>query len=112
MKSANKVAGKSAKKLAPATTPEGREDQLIALAFDTAERQLLEGTASSQVISQLLRLGTTRMKLEKEKLRHENELLKAKTEAIRSGKETEEMYKNAIEAMRIYGGHGNDEFTD
>jgi hypothetical protein len=90
----------------PATTPEARENQLVALAVDLAEKQILEGTASSQVISHFLKLGSTRELLEKERLRQENELLKAKTEAIKSQKKTEELYKNALDAMRSYSGHG------
>jgi hypothetical protein len=74
------------KRRPPATTPEARENQLIALAVDLAEKQLSEGTASSQVISHYLKLGSTREQLEKQKLEKENELLKAKTEAIKSQK--------------------------
>lgn len=98
---------------APATTPEGRENQLINLAVDLAERQLSEGTASSQVITHYLKLGTTKERLEKEKLEKENELLKAKTEAIQSAKRVEELYKDALNAMRSYSGQGRgDEYED
>jgi hypothetical protein len=90
----------------PATTPEARENQMISLAVDLAEKQLLKGTASSQVISHYLKLGSTREQLEKERLRRENELLKAKTEAAQSSKKTEELYKNALDAMRAYSGQG------
>lgn len=88
----------------PALTPEARENQMIALAVDLAEKQLLEGTASAQVITHYLKLGTTRERLEKEKLEKENELLRAKTEAIESAKRVEELYAEAIEAMKAYGG--------
>ena len=88
----------------PATTPEGRENQLISLAVDLAERQLIEGTASSQVISHLLKLGSTREVLEQERLRHENELLQVKTEQIQSAARMEELYADAIGAMRAYQG--------
>nr|DAW19384.1 MAG TPA: hypothetical protein [Caudoviricetes sp.] len=93
----------------PAVTPEGREDQMISLAVDLAEKQLREGTASSQVITHFLKLATTRENLEKEKLRHENELLKAKTEVLQSSKHVEELYAKAIDAMRSYSGGGSDE---
>lgn len=93
----------------PAKTPEARENQMIGLAVDLAERQLREGTASSQVISHYLKLGTTKAQLEKEKLIHENELLQAKTESIQSAKQIEELYSNAISAMRTYSGYGTDE---
>lgn len=92
----------------PATTPEARENQLIALAVDLAEKQLLEGTASSQVISHFLKLGSTKERIEKEILIHEKDLIKAKTEAIQSGKRVEELYKNALNAMRSYSGQKGD----
>jgi hypothetical protein len=90
----------------PATTPEARENQLIALAVDLAEKQLLKGTASSQVISHYLKLGSTKEKLEKEILEKKKELMTAQTEAIQSQKRVEELYKNALDAMRSYGGRG------
>lgn len=90
----------------PATTIEAREDQLIAAAVDLAERQILEGTASSQVISHFLKLGSTKERLEMEKLRKENELLQAKTESLKSQKVQEELYKSALNAMRSYSGQG------
>ena len=92
------------KTIRPALTPEARENQLISLAVDLAEKQLLEGTASSQVITHYLKLGTYKEKLEQEKLRKENELLEAKTDAIQSAKRVEELYANALNAMRTYSG--------
>lgn len=90
----------------PAFTPEGREGQMIALAVDLAEKQLMEGTASSQVITHYLKLGSTKANLEREKLALENELTKAKTEAIQSQKRIEELYADAIKAMKEYSGNG------
>lgn len=92
------------KKRPPAKTPEARENQLIELAVDLAEEQMLNGTASSQVITHFLKLGTTRAALETEKIRRENELLKAKTENLESMKRIEELYQDAIVAMRRYSG--------
>lgn len=94
---------------APATTPEARENQMIALAVDLAEKQLLKGTASSQVISHYLKLGSTKEKLEKEILEKQKELITAKTEAIKSAKRVEELYKDALNAMRSYSGRGSTE---
>jgi hypothetical protein len=88
----------------PATTLEGREAQMISLAVDLTERQLREGTASSQVITHYLKLGTTREKLEQEKLARENILLAAKAEGIASGQRVEDLYEKAIKAMRSYQG--------
>lgn len=94
------------KRKPPAMTPEARENQLIALAVDLAEKQLSEGTASAQVITHYLKLGTTKESLEKEKLARENELLKAKTESLQSQKNIEELYTNALNAMKSYSGFG------
>ena len=88
----------------PALTPEAREDQLISLAVNLAEQQLIDGTASAQVITHYLKLGSTREKLEREKLKKENELLEAKREALESAKRVEELYANALQAMRSYSG--------
>lgn len=100
------------RELRPALTPEARENQLIYLATDLAEKQLREGTASSQVITHYLKLGSSKEKLEREKLEEENKLLRAKTENLQSQKNVEEAYLKAIEAMKRYSGNGdvNDEY--
>lgn len=97
------------KRIRPALTPDTRENQMIALAVDLAEKQLIEGTASSQVITHFLKLATSRERLEREKLEKENELLRAKTEAIESAKRVEELYSDALRAMRSYRGETDDE---
>lgn len=89
----------------PATTPEGRENQLIAAAVDLAAKQLADGTASAQVITHYLKLGSSREQLEQEKMKQEVELAKAKIESMASAKRVEEMYAEALGAMRAYGGH-------
>lgn len=88
----------------PATTLDARENQMIALSVDLAEKQLREGTASAQVITHFLRLGTSRERLEQEKLRKENELLQSRAEAIASAARVEELYGKALDAMRSYAG--------
>lgn len=93
-------------RLRPALSPEARENQLISLAIDQAEKQLLEGTASSQVLVHFLKLATTRERLEKEILEKQKELLGAKTEQIQSEKDSKELYAKAIAAMRRYSGGG------
>ena len=98
------------KRRPPATTPEARENQLIALAVDLAERQLMEGTASSQVITHYLKLGSTKERIEKEILEEQKMLIKAKTETLNSAKKVEELYVNALNAMKAYSGRDdNDE---
>ena len=88
----------------PALTPEAREGQLIALATDLAEQRLRNGTATSQEVVHFLRLGSMRERLERERLENENILLRAKTEAIEAQAKSEELYLNAIKAMKRYSG--------
>lgn len=93
----------------PAQSTEARENQMISLAIDLAEQQLRDGTASAQVISHYLKLGSTKMRVEKEILEEQKKLIKAKTEALESARRVEELYKEAMEAMRTYTGGGSDE---
>lgn len=106
MTNSRKPATQPVKRHAPAETPEIREHQLISLAVDLAEKQLSEGTASSQVITHYLKLASTKEALEKEKLRQENELLRARTDSLKSAKNVEILYKEALAAMRTYSGRG------
>ena len=94
----------------PALSPEARENQMISLAVDLAEKQLMEGTASSQVITHFLKLGSSKEKLEKEILREQKALIQEKTEALKSAKRIEELYSDAIEAMKEYSGNKDDEY--
>lgn len=96
----------SQRKQRPALTPEARENQLIARAVDLAEQQLINGTASSQVITHFLKMGSTKEKLEKEMMAEQKKLLEAKTEALQSQKQVEILYKEALNAMRTYSGNG------
>lgn len=91
----------------PALTPEMRENQMIALAVDLAEQQLRDGTASSQVITHFLKLGTTKAELEKEKLRIENRKTEAQIKSIENADELKEVYEKALKAMRNYQGNGD-----
>ena len=96
----------SSRKMRPALTPEARENQMISLAVDLAEQQLRDGTASSQVITHYLKLGSTKERIEKEILEKQKELISAKTENLQSAKRIEELYINALNAMRNYSGQG------
>lgn len=89
------------KPIRPALNQEARENQMIALAINLAEKQLQEGTASSQVITHYLKLAATR-----EKTKLENELLKAKTENLQSSKKSETLYEEALKAFAEYSGSG------
>lgn len=91
------------------TLPENRETQMIALAYDQAEKELREGTATSQLVTYFLKLGSEKEKREREKLENENALLRAKVDAIKSGQTSEQLYKEAIEAMKLYTGGSKDD---
>jgi len=88
----------------PATTPEGREQQLIALAMDATEKRIRNGTASAQELVHFIKAGSPTAKLERQILEQQKELLVAKTAAIESQKRVEELYANALSAMRTYSG--------
>lgn len=91
----------------PATTPEAREHELSAAANDLAEEQIRSGTASSQVLTHFLKMGSTRELLEQERLRHEVELMEVKKEQIEGQKRIEDLYVSALNAMRSYSGLGS-----
>ena len=97
------------RKIRPALTPEARQNQLIALATDLVEKRLIEGTASSQETTHFLKLATQEAKLKVKILEKQEELISAKTESIKSSQRTEELYRDAIIAMRKYSGGGSDE---
>lgn len=88
----------------PATTPEAREQQMIVLAVDLAEVQMIEGTASAQVITHFLKQATQRERLEQEKLRRENILLEARANALASEARIEELMNDAVAAFQGYAG--------
>lgn len=96
------------KRRRPALTPEAREQQLTALAMDLVEQRLIDGTASSQETTHFLKLASTKANLEREKLRYETELIRAKKEAINSAQRSEELFERAIKAMRGYQGVGDE----
>jgi hypothetical protein len=93
----------------PALTPEARVNQLVARAYDLAEQQLIDGTASSQVITEFLKIGSSENKLKMEKLQAENDLLRAKVEKIQSEQRSEELFAEAIKAMSRYQGRDGEE---
>ena len=97
------------RKRPPATTPEARESQMIALAMDVVEKRLRNGTASSQETTHFLKLGSIKEKRELALLEQELQLKRAKTEAIQSAKRVEELYSKALDAMRSYSGREVDD---
>lgn len=99
----------SSRKYRPALTVEARENQMISLAIDLAEQQLRDGTASSQVITHYLKLGSTKERIEKEILKKQKDLIEAKTDSIKSAKDIKKLYKDAVRAMSDYKVSSSDE---
>lgn len=110
MAKAVRASEQSAKRAA--LTPEAREQQLVSLAVDLAEKQLREGTASSQVISHFLKLGSTRAQVEKELLEKQRDLATAKAESLKSAAKMDELYIKAVNAMKSYQGREDEEDED
>lgn len=96
------MANEKKKTLKPADTPEGREKQLTNLAYNAAEKQLLDGTASSAVIVHFLKAASTRESLEKEIMEKQKVLIEAKADSLFKDKETAELVQNAMDAMVKY----------
>lgn len=96
----------------PALTPESRENQLIALAVDLVEQRLRDGTASSQETTHFLKLASQKNKIELERMKLENELIRAKTQSLKDAADMKTLYADAIAAMRRYSGHDEEEIED
>lgn len=99
-------------KCRPAITPEMRENQIISMAYDLAEQKIRDGTASSQVLSYFLKLGSLKEEQEKEKLQEEIKLLKAKTKNLESISTSESLYRDAMSAFRKYNGDDYEDEND
>lgn len=93
----------------PASSPESRESQLIALAYDATEQRIRNGTASAQELVHFLRMGSTKERQEREMMAEQKKLLTAKTESLESSKRMEEVYNEALKAMRRYSGNGDED---
>lgn len=89
---------------APGTTIESRENQIIRLAYDLVEQRIKKGTATSQEVTEFIKMGSSKAQLEKVRLEKENQLLEAKREALESQKNVEKLYSNAMKAFRTYSG--------
>lgn len=109
---ATKQSSNAPKKMRPATSPEGRENQLIALATDLAESRLRDGTASAQEIVHFLKMGSPREQAEREKMAYEAELLRARTDAIASMGDMKELTDKALRAFRAYSGQPEEDDYD
>ena len=96
----------------PAPNPEIAEQRCIDASFSLALRQLEDGSASPSVITHFLKMGTEKTRLEREKLEKETALLKTREHAIRSAEQTEKIYSDAVQAMKIYTGQINEDDED
>lgn len=97
----------------PGMSPEARENQLISLAVNLAEQQLMDGTASAQVITHYLKLATTRERIEKEILERQRDLIQAKTESLKEAKRFDQLLEDAMDAMKRYrGDYGDNAYDD
>ena len=112
MPRARKVTTPTERTQPPGQTLEARENQLILLATNLAEEQLRNGTASSQIIYHYVKMGSTRERLEQERLRNENGLAKAKTESIEAQKQQEIDFQEAMRAWRSYSGQEDEGIDD
>lgn len=99
--------GLNNKPMRPAIDPENREQQLISLAVDLVEQRLRDGTASAQETVHYLKLASSKTKVDLERAKLENELIRAKTQSIKDQADMKVLYKDAIEAMKRYSGHGS-----
>lgn len=102
----------SGRKQRPALTPENRENQLIDLAYSVVEDRLRDGKVSDSLLAQIFRMGSTRERLEKERLRAQNQLAAAKTKAIESSDKIEALYAEAMNALKVYAGQSDDDECD
>lgn len=105
-------AGNSEPRRRPATTPEAREQQLGSLAFDLAERQLMDGTASAQVITYFLKANSIRERKELARIEQDNLLTQAKISQSSSVNKMEALLENAMKAFTTYSGHDPEEDPD
>lgn len=99
----------SQKRRAPATTPEQRNNQLIAMSYDAAEELIASGKATSQLLTHFLKQGTARDELERQKLELESQLLQARTASLAASEDVRELYREAIQAMTEYKGTSADD---
>jgi hypothetical protein len=92
------------KRRRPATSIEAREQELAAKAYDLAEEQIEGGTASSQVVTHFLKVGSRREQLEQQRIGHDIELMQVKKDALERESHVEELFTAAIDAMKSYTG--------
>lgn len=96
----------------PAKTPEERESQLISKSLNLIEKQIEDGSISSTVLAIYAKASTERDRLEKDRLRNENEVLKKKVESMEAAIDVKNLLEDALGVFRGYSGRStveNDE---
>lgn len=93
-------------------TPENREKQLVDMAYSVVEKRLQDGTVTDSLLSQIFRMGSSREKLEKERLKAQNELAHAKTKVIESTEQITALYEEAMNMLRVYTGQSEEEIDE
>lgn len=106
-KGKSKIPDNTPSGMRPGLTPEAEENQIIAMAYNLVKQRIADGSASSQEVTHFLKMGSSKARLEKERLIEENKLLQAKTKALESAEDMKELYAEAIKAMASYQGHGD-----
>lgn len=99
----------SKKRRRPALSPEAEEDEMIALAVARAKEQLIDGTASSQIIVHYLKMASTEERIKREILEKQKDLIEAKTTNLQNTSRSAEIAQKALDAFRHYSGHGDDD---
>lgn len=95
---------KPARRRSPAKTPEEREGVLISKSLNLIEKQIDDGTASSQVLSLYAKLGSSRERLEQERLVADNAVLRKKLEGMEAAIDVKNLMEDALNAFRGYTG--------
>lgn len=93
----------------PPVSPDDAEQLGISLAYDLAFRRLRNGTATAQEVTYFLKLGSIKARLENEKLRNENEMLKEKVKTYQAARASDVDYAKVIEAIKRYNGNFSSE---
>lgn len=88
--------------MTPPVNDEAMEAKMIALAIQQAQKQLEKQTASSQIVTHFLRLGSQRAQIELEELQLKNRLLEEKIAAEQSGQKVNEMFQEVLAALKSY----------
>ena len=87
-------------------TAEAVENELISLAMDEAKRRLRDGSASFQIVRELIKRGSTKERMKEEMIEEKKKLVEAKVRAMESAERVEELYEEAMKSFKNYSGGG------